>query len=54
VCEKLSARKEELKKLTDDDNVIKHDKHHATNLLSRPSLGTFTDCDVIVTAVTHT
>jgi hypothetical protein len=49
---KLRARKEELKKLTDNDDIIKHDKHHAANLLSRLSLDTFTDCDVIVTAVT--
>jgi hypothetical protein len=37
VHKKLRVRKEELKKLTDDDNIIKHDKHHATNLLLRHS-----------------
>ncbi|KIM91773.1 hypothetical protein PILCRDRAFT_884 [Piloderma croceum F 1598] len=52
--EKLRARKEELKKLEDDDDIIKHDKHHPTNLLSRPSPGTFADRDTIVTAVTRT
>jgi hypothetical protein len=53
-CEELRARKEELKKLADDDDIIKHDEHHAANLLSRPSPGTFADCDIIVTAVTRT
>lgn len=51
VHEKLRVTKEELKKLADDDNVIKHDKHQSANLLSRLSLGTFTDCDILITAV---
>jgi hypothetical protein len=32
---KLRVRKEELRKLTDDDDIIKHNKHHTANLLSR-------------------
>lgn len=54
VRKKLRARKEELKKLTDDDDVIKHDKHHAANLLSRPNPSMFANHDIIVTVVTHT
>src|SRR5882757_6563180 len=50
--EKLRTRMEELKKLADDDDVIKHDKHHAANLLLRPSTATL-DRDV-VTAAVHT
>jgi hypothetical protein len=51
---KLRARKEQLQKLADDDNVIKHDQHHAANLLSRPSPATYTDHDTVITAVAHT
>jgi hypothetical protein len=54
VHKKLRVRKEELKKHTDENDVIKHNKHHTTNLLSRPNPSTFTDRDVIVTAVTCT
>ena len=33
--EKLRARKDELRKLANDDDDVKHDKYHAANLLSR-------------------
>jgi hypothetical protein len=47
---KLRARKEELKELADDDDIIKHNKHHTANLLLRPSTATL-DCDVVTVAV---
>ena len=33
--EKLRARREQLRKFADDDDVIKHNKYHPANLLSR-------------------
>jgi hypothetical protein len=51
--EKLRMRKVELKKLADDDDIIKYDKHHATNLLSRPSPNPLIKCDSTVTAAAH-
>jgi hypothetical protein len=51
-CEKLRARKAELRKLADDD-IIKYDEQHAANLLSRPSLTMFADHDIVITAVAH-
>jgi hypothetical protein len=51
--EKLRARKAALKKLADDDDVIKYDKHHAANLLSRPSPNPLVECDSTVTVVAH-
>ena len=55
VREQLRARKDELRKLADDDDIIKYDKHHAANLLSRPSPAVLADRDgdVVVTAVVH-
>jgi len=50
---KLRARREQLRKLADDDDVIKHDKYHAANLLSRRNPAT-SDRDAIVTAAAHT
>jgi hypothetical protein len=47
--EKLRARKEELRKLTDDDDVIKYDKYHAANLISRASPA-MPDRDVVTVA----
>ena len=52
--EKLRARKEQLKKAVDNDIVVKYDKFHAANLLSRPSPNPLIECDSTVTAVTHT
>src|SRR6202047_1186078 len=48
--EKLRARKAELRKLADDDDIIKYDRYHAANLISRPSPGTL-DRDVVMVAV---
>jgi hypothetical protein len=50
---KLRARKDQLRKLADSDNVVKYDKFHAVNLIPRPSPMMF-NCDVVVTAVTCT
>jgi hypothetical protein len=33
--EKLRARKDELRKLANDDDIVKHNKYHAANLLLR-------------------
>jgi hypothetical protein len=50
VHEQLRARKDELRKLADDDDVSKHDKYHAANLISRLSPAML-DCDIITVAV---
>ena len=49
-CEQLRARKDKLRKLVDDDDVIKHNKYHAANLISRLSPATL-DRDIITAAV---
>src|SRR5882762_282372 len=53
--EKLRTRMEELRKLANDDDVIKHDKYHATNLILSPSPATLADRDrdIVVTAAAH-
>src|ERR1700736_3047111 len=52
---KLRVRKDQLRKDTDDD-IVKYDKFHAANLLSRPSPATLADRDrdIVVTAAVHT
>jgi hypothetical protein len=50
--EKLRAQKEQLRKLADNDDVIKYDKDHAANLISR-SRPTMLDCDVVATVAAH-
>jgi hypothetical protein len=50
--EKFRARKEQLRKLADNDDVIKYDKYHAANLISR-SRPTMLDCDVVATVAAH-
>jgi len=51
--EKLRAQREQLRKLADDDDVIKHDKYYAANLLSRRNPAT-SDRDTVITAAAHT
>ena len=43
-----------MRKLTDDDDILKYDKFHVANLLSRPTPTMFTDHDIVITAVAHT
>ena len=52
--EKLKARKEQLRKLMDDDDVAKYHNFHTANLFSRPSPAMFADCDIVVTVVART
>ena len=48
--EQLRAWKDELRKLADDSDVIKHNKYHAANLISRLSPATL-NRDVVTVAV---
>jgi hypothetical protein len=52
---KLKARKAELRKFIDNDDVFKYDKNHVANLLSRTSPATLADCDhdIVITAIAH-
>jgi len=49
VHKKLRARKDELRKLVNDDDII---KYNAANLLLRQN-PTTSNCNAVVTAVTH-
>jgi hypothetical protein len=51
--ERLRARKDQLWKAADNDDVIKYDKLHAANLLSRPSPTLLVECDSTITAAAH-